>query len=553
MSANPLISLMNADLNSDRNRAIFKLLCHSIGGVIIRLFPARATACYGGLLAGFALAFAPIAKGVPTKLTLTTTLIGAGLIAVAAHELDELQDELDEQRERRVQERELRLFAETEAKSKQTETQLLRHGYALEKTLPVELRQTNAQPAAQPAAQSAAPDTAVSLDSSRAAFDAAVDAAQGSAPAPTKTAAAPTDKAPAAKVYSFTQTMEQIAQKMISLTLIGVPGAGKGMFVSHLLRLARKHHPQLTIFVMEGKGDAKERGYWEGVANQLHSIKGLESSPVDIVAWVNGCLEDSKKISGPKLLVFDEVTYIYKVWQKTEKEGFEDYIQYKVGLSSMGDSLENYIWEIGQVSNAKDLGVSGGIRALFKPIAIVSNHDRRAANALLGTKFVPLPEEGKRAVLTMCDASPCGRAIYDYINDCWQPMPQLANLSGFDRDTRSFTPVASSPSSAPAAPAQSDVVASLERLLSVEAAEPERANKRFGLTAAQIEEVQKRLSTLQPGSISSIKRIRENSRLLREEGIKQTDLSELFDYLAKTKAISWLAGDKKAFQYIGGL
>ena len=65
----------------------------------------------------------------------------------------------------------------------------------------------------------------------------------------------------------------------------------------------------------------------------------------------------------------------------------------------MGDSLQNYIWEIGQVSNAKDLGVTAGIRSLFKPIAIVSNHDRRAANALLGTKFVPLPEDGKKAVL----------------------------------------------------------------------------------------------------------------------------------------------------------
>ena len=71
----------------------------------------------------------------------------------------------------------------------------------------------------------------------------------------------------------------------------------------------------------------------------------------------------------------------------------------------MGDSLDNYIWEIGQVSNAKDLGVTAGIRSLFKPIAIVSNHDRRAANALLGTKFVPLPEEGKKAVMVMCDRS----------------------------------------------------------------------------------------------------------------------------------------------------
>ncbi|MEM6452006.1 MAG: hypothetical protein AAF703_17040, partial [Cyanobacteria bacterium P01_D01_bin.105] len=314
-------------------------------------------------------------------------------------------------------------------------------------------------------------------------------------------------------------------------------------------RLVRQHHPQLHIFVMEGKGDQKEAGYWQGVANDIRSIQGLDESPVNIVAWINSCLEDFKSIEGPKLLIFDEVTYLYKVWQTTEKESFEDYIQYKIGLSSMGDSLQNYIWEIGQVSNAKDLGVTAGIRSLFKPIAIVSNHDRRAANALLGTKFVPLPEEGKKAVMQMCDRSSCGRAVYDYVNDCWQPMPQLKNLSGFDRDTRSFE----QDSPTPPAPKQPDIRADLERLLEVEAPTLSRAPKRFGLTVEQISEVQVRIARLKPGSFSSVKRIRENSRLLREQGITQADLDELFDYLSQTGAIEWLASEQRDFRYLGGL
>ena len=199
------------------------------------------------------------------------------------------------------------------------------------------------------------------------------------------------------------------------------------------------------------------------------------------------------------------------------------------------------------MSNAKDLGVTAGIRSLFKPIAIVSNHDRRAANALLGTKFVPLPEEGKKAVMSMCDFSACGRAVYDYVNDCWQPMPQLENLSGFDRDTRSFA------EQEPLAPKQSDVRADLERLLSVESPEPTREVTRFGLSAEQIGEVQQRLSGLQPGAISSVKRIRENSRLLREQAITQANLAELFDYLGQTGAIEWLASDQRSFRYLGGL
>ena len=162
---------------------------------------------------------------------------------------------------------------------------------------------------------------------------------------------------------------------------------------------------------------------------------------------------------------------------------------------------------------------------------------------------MPLPEDGKKAVMQMCDRSACGRAVYDYVNDCWQPMPQLPNLSGFDRDTRSFEQKPPAPEATP----QPDIRADLERLLSVDAPEPSRELTCFGLTVEQISEVQKRLSSLQPGAISSVKRIRENSRLLRDQGITQADLAELFDYLSQTQAIEWLGSDRKDFRYLGGL
>ena len=567
MSANPLVRLFDVDLNSERNRAILRFLFGQAGNAIARVFPTRAAACYSGLVTGFALAFVPIAKEAPVKWTLTTTLIGAGLVAVSAHELDELQDDIDEAKQQKERDRQLRLFADTEAKNKVAETNLLRHGYELDKSLPPELQQMtlSASDETTQKSQAATDDSPTERLRQRADFDAAVSSVQTrqqngpqeqtgdqGAVSTTTTEAMARPASAVAPSTNFTSTMEQIARRLISMTVVGVPGAGKGMFVSNLLRLARQHHPQLHIFVMEGKGDTKEAGYWQGVADDIRSIEGLGASPVSIVAWINGCLEDFKAIEGPKLLIFDEVTYLYKVWQTTEKESFEDYIQYKIGLSSMGDSLDNYIWEIGQVSNAKDLGVTAGIRSLFKPIAIVSNHDRRAANALLGTKFVPLPEEGgKKAVMQMCDLSPCGRAVYDYVNDCWQPMPTLANLSGFDRDTRSFSQDSTPPVPESAPPP--DVRADLERLLSVSTPEPAREITRFGLTAEQISEVQERIAGLSPGAISSVRRIRENSRLLREQSITQADLTELFNYLVQTGAVEWLASDQKDFRYLGGL
>ena len=132
-------------------------------------------------------------------------------------------------------------------------------------------------------------------------------------------------------------------------------------------------------------------------------------------------------------------------------------------------------------------------------------------------------------------------------------MPELENLSGFDRDTRSFSKAVTTATTLIPEPPTPDVRANLERLLSVETPEPTRAATQFGLSAEQISEVQARLSGLQPGAISSVKRIRENSRLLREQGLTQSDLAELFDYLNQTGAIEWQASDLRNFRYLGGL
>ena len=82
---NPLMQLLCGDLNSDRNRAIFRFLLHKTAIALRYVFPARATVCYGAMVIGFALTFIPIAKNAPARLTLMLTLAGAGMVAVSAH------------------------------------------------------------------------------------------------------------------------------------------------------------------------------------------------------------------------------------------------------------------------------------------------------------------------------------------------------------------------------------------------------------------------------------------------------------------------------------
>ena len=221
MYRNPLVQLFAADLNSDRNRAILRFLFGRAGYAIARIFPTRAAACYSGLVAGFALTFIPIAKAAPARFTLMATLAGAGLVAVAAHELDELQDDIDETRTQKERDRQLRQFADAEAKNKVAETNLLRHGYELDKSLPPELQQaiSPASPEAPPAPQA-----------DRTAFDAAVTAVQTKQQQvqPNKTAEEQTNNHATAETRvstpqpvtvvrspttNFTDTLEQIAQR----------------------------------------------------------------------------------------------------------------------------------------------------------------------------------------------------------------------------------------------------------------------------------------------------------------------------------------------------
>ena len=306
MSGNPLVSLFDVDLNSERNRAIFRFLLGRATTAIRYVFPARATACYSGLVIGFALTFIPIAKNVPARLTLMLTLAGAGLVAVSAHELDELQDDIDEAKQQKERDRQLRLYADTEAKNKVAETNLLRHGYELDKSLPPELQQaiTPANPETTPAP---AP-----TENNRAAFDAAVTATQTkqqqnkteeqqSEQAATPTAAPALTTARLAT--AFTDTMTHIAQRLVSMTVVGVPGAGKGMIVSNLLRPVRQHHSHPHIFVLEGKGDENEAGYWQGVANDIRSIHGPDERPLVIVARINSCLDDFIAYHGPTPMI----------------------------------------------------------------------------------------------------------------------------------------------------------------------------------------------------------------------------------------------------------
>jgi hypothetical protein len=231
---------------------------------------------------------------------------------------------------------------------------------------------------------------------------------------------------------------EEFARNPKTALIIGVPGAGKGMFVANTIRLLREKSPELKVFGIDPKNDPKETGYWAEGYDKVWRTDNESMTDEAFIAWLDKCIAMFKAELGEKLLVFDEITLSFRRWGAADKKSFDAYTNYKISVASSGDSRGIYIWEVGQVAHASDLNVSGGLRGISKPFAIASNQDRRATDILLSTKFVPLPPNGKTDVFAMCDKSPVGRAIYDYMSDSWQPMPALKNYSGFNRDTREF-------------------------------------------------------------------------------------------------------------------
>jgi hypothetical protein len=155
----------------------------------------------------------------------------------------------------------------------------------------------------------------------------------------------------------------------------------------------------------------------------------------DYIAWFKDKIDKLKNEGENVLYVVDEFTATARKFAKQDKSGFDSFISLMVGIASSGPSRRMFVWGIGQIPHAAAMGVSGGERAIFRPIAIANRKRLDMAGQFVGTSFVPSPDGGINGLIRYMDKSPRGRAIY---YDGWEPMPELTNYSGFDRDLFEF-------------------------------------------------------------------------------------------------------------------
>lgn len=236
-----------------------------------------------------------------------------------------------------------------------------------------------------------------------------------------------------------------VADDLRNTLTVGVPGAGKGLFISNALGYVQARG-DTTVFYLDPKNDEKETGYYEGRVNRLYRLPDgiVDSSPEDTKAWLERSLSDYEafKVTPDKprkLIVVDELTALMEALEELGSKELKWFKRKINTYVASGDSRGITFWGIAQNGHNTGVGMDGGEKSQLTPIALVSVKQLSASQGLQRADFIPSDKKlSSDEIKQICALSEIGRAIFHGGLNQWFPMPVLPNPSGYNRDTRSF-------------------------------------------------------------------------------------------------------------------
>lgn len=237
-------------------------------------------------------------------------------------------------------------------------------------------------------------------------------------------------------IFSVSQSF---AVTLRSMFVLGCPGVGKGMIVSHAWREVKRLFPNLIIYVIDPKNSDREKGYWEGV--DYHdglSVDSLAISRQNKAKWLRDRLVEFDSLPSPKLLIVDELVALSKNLGNypDSRESYTMLTDYSVSIVSSGQSEGRFVWLITQSPNLNTLKIDGGDATIFPGILLyrdgIDNEAwlKSTARCTLGSSITIDPETISR----VASASPRNAIAFDTRIGNWQAVPSLENHSGFNRD-----------------------------------------------------------------------------------------------------------------------
>lgn len=223
-----------------------------------------------------------------------------------------------------------------------------------------------------------------------------------------------------------------------STLIVGVPGAGKGLVTSNVIRQVRKYHPGIQVVGIDPKNSDKESGYWSSGYDKVFRFSLSAYGSGQGLEEFQSALAYFRSLSGEKLLIIDEGLSVMRCI-KSDSNALREFNDWLTFMTSMGDSEGQHVWMLSQTGNLKDLGLDSSIRACFDILAIMKAGNDALLQGLLRTDLMPQgkassPDSVKRAIAD----SPVGRGYYFSRIGRWAPMPRLENHSGYDRDARQW-------------------------------------------------------------------------------------------------------------------
>lgn len=205
-----------------------------------------------------------------------------------------------------------------------------------------------------------------------------------------------------------------LIEPLKSTIIVGQPGAGKGMVAAHATRALKAVRPELQIWAIDPKAEARERWYWDACDRVLHHRLDEFASEVEVKGFqaaVTEFIKQFQAVTGPKLLILDEGLACREI---CEKAWWLWLIKGCNSICSMGRSSEKYVWILTQSPNADDVGVSAGVRNVYRRILLLGDED----TSLLdngSTFFSGRPDTWGES----------GRAYYDSLERAWFPVEIL--------------------------------------------------------------------------------------------------------------------------------
>ena len=226
--------------------------------------------------------------------------------------------------------------------------------------------------------------------------------------------------------------IREVTDRITNNFIVGIGGSGKGMLLANALREVKRKHPDKKIFLVNGKVDPKEAGYFDGIVDVEKPLHCESAKPQTVAAWFEAAMEDYDNFAVQNnggLLVIDEGTIIGARLKTAKCTTLTDKL---IGIASCGGSTGKNVWFVAQTpfvgANGSD---TSGISQLT-PIVLVNQTNLSVVDswkrASLFKKF------DTEEIAELVNQSECNRAVYFGKTAQWYSLPKLINYSAYDRD-----------------------------------------------------------------------------------------------------------------------